>query len=266
MVLGGQPDPRRLHLLRAAPRGPLSARAARCLSPAFAPGHSCSLSPPPGSSTPGAGAELYRSPPEPLLRSSAPRGPGGAARPSPGARARGRRSHVTPIPRRARFSSADRDTHAARRGAERRAARTLAPPPLPGCAHAHAHTRALRLSAGLSGSPSGAKTRWDQRWLKPAAPGGSPSWEPASLRPTAAHSPPGVKSHLSFPLPEAPSRHFILLIRSGWRRVAGEMDLKELWFDALRNRPGHICVSIQSHSQRLPQRPEDSAGGRRGRG
>lgn len=48
------------------------------------------------------------------------------------------------------------------------------------------------------------------------------------MRPAAAQCRPGVKSHLSFSTPEASSWYFIFLIRSGWKKVGGEMDLKEL--------------------------------------
>ena len=54
------------------------------------------------------------------------------------------------------------------------------------------------------------------------------AWELASLRPAAAHCRPGVKYHLSFSPPEASSWYFIFLFRGGWRKVDGEMDLKEL--------------------------------------
>lgn len=158
-LLHGARRPARPHALTSSPRGtrqPPSVRAARCLSGARSLARSWSLSPPPRYLHSGiwrgagaSGSEMYHSPPEPLLRSSAPRGSGDAGRPSPGAgqterlascaRARGRRSHVTPIPRRAGFSSAARDTHAARRRAEPRAGCTLAPPPPPRT-HTRAHT------------------------------------------------------------------------------------------------------------------------------
>lgn len=124
-MLGGQLDSTRLHLLRAEPgsRGPCALRASSLwcsLLRALPSPHTKSLQSRIWRRAAAAGIQMYHSPPEPFLNSAEPPGPGDASRPSPGAGqteglascalARGRRSHVTLIPRRARFSSADRDT------------------------------------------------------------------------------------------------------------------------------------------------------------
>lgn len=117
-------------------------------------------------------------------------------------------------------------THAARRGAEPRAGCTLAPPPPRTHAHTHKH-KSCPPSPDLLFSSLGVN-KPDQFSFNPGNTRGSPSWELASLRPAAAHCRPGVKSHLSFSPPKAPSWYFIFLFRGGWRKVDGEMDLKEL--------------------------------------
>lgn len=90
-------------------------------------------------------------------------------------------------------------------------------------------------------------------------PGGSPSREFATLRPTAAHCRPRVKSQLSFPL----SRLLPVLYFSNIRWMeegGGRTDLIEPPVLVSAYSAGHIHFGVQPHSWRLLQRPEDNAG------
>lgn len=194
---------------------------------------------PPDDCTPGSGSwPRLLKPRWTALRRRRARGPGDAVLPSPGARetegavscslARGRWSHVTRIPRRARSSSADRDTRTqpARRGAAQAAPWRRLPLLDP---HARAQTNSARPRALVS-SPLEVLSKSDQFSFNPVAPQrfavGEGRGVP-SLRPIAAHCRPGVKSQLSFSPSKAPSWDFIFLTRGGWRSVSGGVGINE---------------------------------------